>query len=538
MVDRLPETRVPIVCLDRDAEQIAKFSGDPCGHAARPDDLGYIIYTSGSTGNPKGVTCRHACLYNLICWQREILGDGLRTVQYASAGFDVSVQEILYSLSSGGELHMIDNMLHYDMRALRRFIRDRQLELLTMPFTPLNAFFTGMSDFSDLAGIKHLITSGEQFHISPEIRAFMTARPDVLVHNQYGPSETHVVTAYIMSGPGAPEPPPIGRPIANTQLYILDENMLPMPEGVQGELYLGGVNLARGYLNRPELTAEKFVTNPFSSEPGARLYRTGDVARWLPDGNVEFLGRNDDQIKIRGFRVQLDEIEHHLLNCPGVAEATIVVVDSAYGSKELAAYFVADDAHKHAIGCARPAYKAERIAAELHGSRLLCRIGASAGDGQRQGGQAGVAAAGFLAVQRSERVRSTANGRGNDPLRDLGKRAAAGKDRHHGRFLRPRRTQPEGNADGGFDRGSPGNRIAAARDLPASRAERHRRHDRRGPRHGQFVRGRRSHPVQRRQAAPCFRFSAGVRPRTGVPPVVADRGLCRRRDRCVQFHRT
>jgi amino acid adenylation domain-containing protein len=321
-------------------------SGDMEGHApsgfeAAEGEVAYIIYTSGSTGRPKGVIGTTRCLANLISWQRRVVGDHLRSLQFAALGFDVSVQEMLYSVCSGGSLFVPDDEERMNPARLRDFMDRWRIELLTMPFSALNFLFSTQRGMEQSASLKHLITSGEQLRITSELRSFLERRPDVQLHNQYGPSETHVVASYTLSS-GGPlvELPPIGRPIANSQCYILDEWRQPVPIGVKGELYLSGVNLAKGYLRNPELTASRFVENPFRA--GERMYQTGDVCRWRWDGEIEFLGRRDDQVKVRGYRVELGEVEAALSACPGVASACVAARSNGMYT-ELIGYYTASE---------------------------------------------------------------------------------------------------------------------------------------------------------------------------------------------------
>src|SRR5215831_5173605 len=195
--------------------------------------------------------------------------------------------------------------------------------------------------------LKDVITAGEQLQLSGAIRSFIRSSTGCRLHNQYGPTETHVATSLMMTGDPESWPvlPPIGRPIANTRIYILDGAGEPVPVGVTGELYIGGAGVARGYLNRSELTAERFVADPFAQEPGARMYKTGDLGRWRADGNIEFLGRNDFQVKIRGFRIELGEIEARLAKHPAVREAVVEArQDDEPGDKRLVAYYTASQA--------------------------------------------------------------------------------------------------------------------------------------------------------------------------------------------------
>ena len=326
-----------------DIEEICSGDSAPENLQAEigPDDISYVIYTSGSTGQPKGVLGTHRCLANLIQWQIDQIGGGYRTVQYAALSFDVSVQEILYSLISGGVLHMIPAALRLEFRQLAAFIGEQQIELITLPFSALNLLFEDGSGIGFVHCLKHVITSGEQLQVTDSLRRYLDNHPDVMLHNQYGPSETHVVTSFSLSAArGNISPlPPIGKPVANTGIYILDSELRPTPLGVAGEIYIGGAHVCRGYLGRPELTGEKFLDSPFVM--GDRLYRTGDLGRWLEDGNIEFLGRADNQLKVRGFRIEPGEIEARLRSHPAVREAAVVATGPG-SDKELAAYLVAD----------------------------------------------------------------------------------------------------------------------------------------------------------------------------------------------------
>lgn len=295
----------------------------------RGKNLAYVIYTSGSTGKPKGVAMVHGSLVNLIEWQTAVptFEPGQRTLQFTSLSFDVSFQEIFATWCSGGTLVLMDESLRWDPTALWRCLDQERIHRLFLPFVALQqlAEIAATSDQVP-ASMREVITAGEQLQVTPKIRAMFGRMAGCRLHNHYGPSETHVVTAYEL--PAAvddwPLLPPIGQPIARTTVHVLDQWHRPVRDGEPGEIYLGGACLARGYLNRPDLTAERFLPDPFSSEPGARLYRTGDLGRRLPDRNIEFLGRADDQIKIRGYRVELGEIEAVLAQHPGVRECVVV----------------------------------------------------------------------------------------------------------------------------------------------------------------------------------------------------------------------
>ncbi|MEA2692939.1 MAG: hypothetical protein QOJ16_2326 [Acidobacteriota bacterium] len=306
-----------------------------------PGTLGYIIYTSGSTGRPKGVAGTRRCLANLVAWQGREMGPGLHLAQYAALSFDVSVQEMLFGVTSGGTLHVLDDTSRLDPWRLAAFLRTQGIELLTLPFSALQLLFS-QPGIPDLPALRHLATSGEQLVLSREPRQFLLARPEVQLHNQYGPSETHVVTSYTLSGGRGgggplPELPPIGRPLANCGAYLLSPAFQPVPIGVNGELFLAGAHLAEGYLGNPALTAERFV--PHSYGEGERLYRTGDLCRWTSEGDIEFLGRRDAQVKVRGFRIEPGEVEHALLAHPAIA-AACVVAEREEGGVELVAYLL------------------------------------------------------------------------------------------------------------------------------------------------------------------------------------------------------
>jgi non-ribosomal peptide synthetase component F len=217
-------------------------------------------------------------------------------------------------------------------RIERLFVPPLMLQSLAEYCTPSSA---------GLSSLKDVITAGEQLRISPRIIGFFKDHlPGCRLHNHYGPTETHVVTSLTLTGDPQQWPmlPTIGQPIANAQIYILDERLQPAPLGIAGEIYIGGANVARGYLRRSELTAERFVRDPFSSDSQARLYRTGDLGYWRPDGTIEYLGRNDDQVKIRGFRIELGEIETCLVSCEQVKEAAVIVREDVPGERRLVAY--------------------------------------------------------------------------------------------------------------------------------------------------------------------------------------------------------
>ncbi len=328
-----------IVTIDRLEECLDGYSvanPDICATAA-DNSTAYVIYTSGSTGEPKGVLGTHRCLINLVEWQSELVEGGLKTLQFAPHSFDVSIQEILFSLATAGTLFMIENDTRYKMTLISEMIEKEEIELLTMPYSALNLFLGEVENIGQLKSLKHVITSGEQPYINTYLEKLLKTFPAIKFHNQYGPSETHVVSSFTVSGKDDPLPGkiPIGKPINNTQLYILDKDKELVPRGIAGDLYIGGYNVANGYINKPDLTDKRFIQNPFSE---GLIYESGDMALWNSAGDLEFLGRDDGQVKVRGYRIELGEIESCLLSHPDIREAVVKIIDDQ-GDKEIAAYF-------------------------------------------------------------------------------------------------------------------------------------------------------------------------------------------------------
>jgi len=340
---RLPVTYAEVVRVDAGRDAIAAEAASDPGVAVEGENLLYVLYTSGSTGKPKGAALPHRALANLLAWQVARWGDdgAARTLQFASLSFDVSFQEIFATWAAGGTLVLIDDDTRRDGEALLAYLRDQRIERLFLPFAALqNLAEVAEQADARLPDLREVITAGEALRSTPQLRAFFRANPGCVLENQYGPSETHVISAHrVAAGPDAwPALPPIGAPVANTRLYVLDAAMRPAPVGVPGELYAGGANLARGYLARPGLTAQKFVPDPYGPA-GARLYRTGDRVRWGADGVLEYLGRTDFQVKIRGFRVEPGEIEAALTEHPSVVQAAVVVRGEG-AARRLCAYVV------------------------------------------------------------------------------------------------------------------------------------------------------------------------------------------------------
>ncbi|HEX6042084.1 non-ribosomal peptide synthetase [Longimicrobium sp.] len=342
---RLPEMRTPLLLLDRDADSADADSADaydPYDNSADPDTLCYVLYTSGSTGRPKGAALPHRALVNLLRWQLARFGasPAARTLQFASLSFDVSFQEIFSTWAGGGSLVLVDDDTRRDAEALVEHLRRERIERLFLPFAALQNL-AETAEGARLPDLREVITAGEALRSTPQLVAFFRANPGLRLDNQYGPSETHVISAHGLADDAGAWPllPPIGAPVDNVRLYVLDAAMQPTPVGVPGELYAGGVALARGYLGRPSLTAEKFVPDPFGALPGARLYRTGDRARWLATGELEYVGRTDFQVKIRGFRIEPGEVEAVIGTHPAVREAAVAVRGEG-AERRLVAYVV------------------------------------------------------------------------------------------------------------------------------------------------------------------------------------------------------
>ncbi|QHZ56608.1 tyrocidine non-ribosomal peptide synthetase TycB [Brevibacillus sp. NSP2.1] len=337
----LEKVTTPTEKLDIRASAIWEESRDHVESINQPHDLFYIIYTSGTTGKPKGVMLEHRNMANLLhfTFAKTNIAFQEKVLQYTTCSFDVCYQEIFSTLLAGGQLYLISNELRRHVEKLFAFIQEKQISILSLPVSFLKFIFNEQDYAQSFPRcVKHIITAGEQLVVTHELQKYLRDHR-VFLHNHYGPSETHVVTTYTMDPrKEIPELPPIGKPISNTGIYILDEGLQLKPEGIVGELYISGANVGRGYLHQPELTAEKFLENPY--QPGERMYRTGDLARWLPDGQLEFLGRIDHQVKIRGHRIELGEIESRLLNHPAIKEAVVIDRADETGGKFLCAYVV------------------------------------------------------------------------------------------------------------------------------------------------------------------------------------------------------
>jgi amino acid adenylation domain-containing protein len=350
LLNQLPDVGCTVLCLDRESQTPdTEQEGGPKNFIA-PQNPAYIIFTSGSSGTPKGVAVTHQSLANyarFICEKLQLTNapsaEPLRFATVSTIAADLGNTCIFPSLISGGSLHILSYEVATDSVRFGRYIAEHSIDVLKIVPSHLSALLSA-EDGSVPLPRRHLILGGEALSFDL-LERLSKLSESCRVFNHYGPTET-TVGSLTFNADGQKQDGlqsatvPIGKPIANTEVYILDDYQHPIPVGVPGELYIGGEGLARGYFNEPGLTAERFVPHPFSRRGGERLYKTGDLARYLPDGNVEFLGRVDHQVKIRGFRVELGEIESVLRGHPGVAAAVVIVRDDAPGDKRLTAYVV------------------------------------------------------------------------------------------------------------------------------------------------------------------------------------------------------
>jgi amino acid adenylation domain-containing protein len=321
--------------VDLSSIDIPQISANPRNPQLTPNHLAYVIYTSGTTGKPKGVMVEHQGVVNLVASRHSsfALGSSAQVSQFFAPSFDASVCEIFPVISFGGTLHLLSDKERFGRYQLWSYLETHSITHILL--TP--AVLQDCKDLKPLTTPTTFVLGGEALSASL-VQALHKLIPNCTIINEYGPTETTVAaTAWRYQVEHPLDVVPIGRPISNKRLYILDANGNPAPLGVVGELFIGGVGVARGYLNRPDLTAERFLPDPFADDPNARMYKTGDLARFLPDGNIMYLGRNDDQVKIRGFRIELGEIEARLCDHPSVAEAVVVAIGDQ-NNKRLVAY--------------------------------------------------------------------------------------------------------------------------------------------------------------------------------------------------------
>ncbi len=340
-----------LVALDTDAEKISAQSDIAPESGVGGEDLAYIIYTSGSTGKPKGVELIHSGLGNLVGWHRRAfqVTAADRASAQSALGFDAAVWEMWAYLTCGASLHLADEAARNDAAALRDWMVARRVTI-SFAATVMAEQLLKL-DWPAETALRFLLTGADT------LKAYPSARVPFVLVNNYGPTECTVVStsgAVPVGGAAGQaslgqaslgqasinQAPSIGRPIDGVEIYILDEQQRPVNDGGAGEIYIGGAGLGRGYRNRPDLTAERFVANPFSTVAGARLYRTGDRARWLPSGEIAFLGRLDEQVKVRGYRVEPSEVSAVLGQHPAVETSVVVAAEDAPGEKQLVAYLV------------------------------------------------------------------------------------------------------------------------------------------------------------------------------------------------------
>ncbi|RUS95283.1 hypothetical protein DSM106972_090590 [Dulcicalothrix desertica PCC 7102] len=343
LVKSLPD-KSRVICLDKDWEAITYDSNKKPVSTVKPENLAYVIYTSGSTGKPKGTMISHQGLVNYVTWcaKAYAVADGEGAPVNSSIGFDATITSLFSPLLVGQKVILLPE--NQKIEYLSNLLSSKN-DFSLVKITPAH-----LEILSELLPQNQVPTRTKAFIIGGEalpptsVAFWQTHAPHTKLINEYGPTET-VVGCCVYEVPqqsSLANSIPIGRPIANVQLYILDEYLQPVPIGASGELYIGGAGIARGYLNRPELTAEKFIPNPFCQEKGGRLYKTGDLACYLPDGNINFLGRVDSQVKIRGFRIELEEIEAVLKQHPQVQKAVVIVREDTLGNKRLVAYVIPD----------------------------------------------------------------------------------------------------------------------------------------------------------------------------------------------------
>ena len=336
LVETLPNYSGKIFCLDQDWKILDQNPQDNLLHPMTSENLAYVIYTSGSTGKPKGVLIQHQSLLNLVSWHQNAFNITAidRVTQLAGIAFDASVWEIWPYLTAGACLAIVTPDLLTSPNQLQEWLIAQKITVSFLPSPLAETLIT--LNWSANSPLRLMLTGGDKLNNFPP-----TSIPFILVNN-YGPTENTVVTTSVKLTRDllTEKAPPIGRPISNTQVYILDQDQQLVPIGIPGELHIGGSGLARGYLNRPDLTASKFIANPFSEKNSDRIYKTGDLVRYGNDGQIEFVGRIDDQVKIRGFRIELGEIESVLNQYPQVKDAIVIVREDELKTKRLYGYFI------------------------------------------------------------------------------------------------------------------------------------------------------------------------------------------------------
>lgn len=342
LLQKVLATTAQVICLDSEWKIIARQSQNNPAHKISIDNLIYVIYTSGSTGKPKGVMVPHRAIVNQLYWRQNTFGLSAtdKVLQNISFSFDPSVWQIFWPLCFGGQLVLTRPEGHKDSAYLVKLIAKQQITISAFVPSMLRVLLEE-EGIDACKCLRHISCGGEALPVELIERFFERLNLDGVLYNVYGPTEASIdATFWKCESSSGYSVAPIGQSIQNANIYILDENLQPTPTGEVGELHIGGVGLALGYLNRPELTASKFILNPLSTKPGDRLYKTGDLARVLPDGNIEFLGRIDHQVKIHGFRIELGEIETTLLQLPNIREAVVIAQQDDKSEKHLVAYIV------------------------------------------------------------------------------------------------------------------------------------------------------------------------------------------------------
>ncbi|MBV1911041.1 MAG: amino acid adenylation domain-containing protein [Kangiellaceae bacterium] len=368
----IPDTDAKIIALDECWDDIQEFSVENPELVNTPNSLAYIIYTSGSTGNPKGVMNQHSGIINRLIWMQEEYQLTAQDVvlQKTPYSFDVSVWEFFWPLIFGAKLVVAKPGGHQDVRYMADLIETKSIT--TMHFVPsMLQIFVDHADSKSCETIRQIFCSGEAlpYELQKQFFSFSNSK----LHNLYGPTEAAVDVTYWECDPNyGKKIVPIGRPVANTKILILDKNLNPIPVGSAGELHIGGIQVARGYLNRDELTAEKFIDDPYSNDPKAKLYKTGDLVRHLSDGQIEYLGRIDFQVKIRGLRIELGEIESRLAEIEGIKQCVVIVREDKPGDKKIVAYIetkddalVTSDDMRQVLGLGLPNYMVPQVFVEM-----------------------------------------------------------------------------------------------------------------------------------------------------------------------------
>ena len=347
LAEQLPAVRARVLCLDTEWQAIDRHSNENPAATVSNRNLAYVIYTSGSTGKPKGTACQHEGVMNLLADfdDRAPLVAGSAHCFWGTFSFDVSVYEIFSSLVAGGTLHIVPEEIRTDSFSFFRWLRVQKIESTYITPSMLRDVADWLTQDANTLSLRRLLVGVEPIEQSL-LETIMARVPGLRIVNGYGPTEATIcATLYSLPAQtGGDRRTPIGQPVRNYDVYLLDRNLQPVPVGVPGELHIGGVGLARGYVSRPDMTAERFIPHPHNSRRGERLYRTGDIARWLSDGNIEYIGRADHQVKVRGYRIELGEIETALDTHEAVREAVAVArEDTAGGGKRLVCYCVMED---------------------------------------------------------------------------------------------------------------------------------------------------------------------------------------------------